>query len=132
MIQAFRVTKRYSEDGVALREVTLHVPRGELFFERLVGKGGIAVKLQPPPASLLRRRFLRHWRVRTSGGADGSGNNAPTLGTTDLERDCAIARTITQAQLSPILADLGAGNIYANIHTPNFPGGEIPGQLARQ
>jgi cell division transport system ATP-binding protein len=38
MIQAFRVTKRYSEDGVALREVTLHVPRGEFCF--LTGPSG--------------------------------------------------------------------------------------------
>lgn len=64
--------------------------------------------------------------------ADGSPNNAPTPGTTDLELRGAIARTVTQAQLAPILADLRAGNIYANIHTPNFPGGEIRGQMVRQ
>lgn len=64
--------------------------------------------------------------------ADGSENRTPTPGTTDLEINKAIARTITKAQLDPILADLRAGNIYANVHTPNFPGGEIRGQLVRQ
>ena len=64
--------------------------------------------------------------------ADGTGNNAPVPGTTDLEINKAIARTITKAQLDPILADLRAGNLYANIHTPNFPGGEIRGQLIKQ
>ena len=64
--------------------------------------------------------------------ADGLPNNAPTPGTTDLEFNKAIARTITKAQLDTILADLRAGNLYANIHTPNFPGGEIRGQLVKQ
>ena len=64
--------------------------------------------------------------------ADGSGNNSPVPGTTDLELNKQIARTITKAQLDPILADLRAGNLYANIHTPNFPGGEIRGQLVKQ
>lgn len=64
--------------------------------------------------------------------ADGSENRNPTPGTTDLELQGAVARTMTKAQLDTILADLRAGNIYANIHTPNFPGGEIRGQLVRQ
>ena len=63
---------------------------------------------------------------------DGTANNAPTPGTTDLESNKAIGRTITKAQLDIILADLRAGNLYANIHTPNFPGGEIRGQLVKQ
>lgn len=63
---------------------------------------------------------------------DGSENRAPTPGTTDLEINKAIGRTVTKAQLDPILGDLRAGNIYANIHTPNFPGGEIRGQMIRQ
>jgi hypothetical protein len=64
--------------------------------------------------------------------ADGTGNNSPVPGTTDLELNKSIGRTITKAQLDPILADLRAGNLYANIHTPNFPGGEIRGQLVKQ
>lgn len=64
--------------------------------------------------------------------ADGTPLTAPVPGTTDLEINKAIARTITKAQLDPILADLRAGNLYANIHTPNFPGGEIRGQLVKQ
>ena len=64
--------------------------------------------------------------------ADGTGNNSPVPGTTDLELNKAIGRTITKAQLDPIIADLRAGNLYANIHTPNFPGGEIRGQLVKQ
>lgn len=64
--------------------------------------------------------------------ADGTGNNAPVPGTTDLELQGSIGRTITKAQLDPILADLRAGNLYANIHTPNFLGGEIRGQLVKQ
>ncbi len=64
--------------------------------------------------------------------ADGSPLPAPVPGTTDLEINKAIARTITKAQLDVILADLRAGNLYANVHTPNFPGGEIRGQMTRQ
>lgn len=64
--------------------------------------------------------------------ADGTPLTAPVPGTTDLELNKAIARTITKAQLDPILADLRAGNLYANIHTPTFPGGEIRGQLIKQ
>lgn len=64
--------------------------------------------------------------------ADGTENRTPTPGTTDLEASQAIARTITKTQLDTILADLRAGNLYANIHTPNFPGGEIRGQLLKQ
>ena len=64
--------------------------------------------------------------------ADGTANNAPIPGSTDLDSNKAIGRTITKAQLDTILADLRAGNLYANIHTPNFPGGEIRGQLVKQ
>ena len=64
--------------------------------------------------------------------ADGTENRQPTPGTTDLELNRAIGRTITKAQLDPILADLRAGNLYANIHTPQFTGGEIRGQLLKQ
>jgi Cu/Zn superoxide dismutase len=64
--------------------------------------------------------------------ADGTENRAPTPGTTDLEQQGSIGRTITKAQLDPILADLRAGNLYANIHTPQNPGGEIRGQLLKQ
>ena len=63
---------------------------------------------------------------------DGTPLTAPVPGTTDLEINKSIARTITKAQLDPILADLRAGNLYANIHTPNFPGGEIRGQMVKQ
>jgi hypothetical protein len=62
----------------------------------------------------------------------GVATNSVTPGTTDLEIQKSIGRVITKAQLDPILADLRAGNIYANIHTPFFPGGEIRGQLIRQ
>jgi CHRD domain len=64
--------------------------------------------------------------------SDGREDRQPIPGTTDLELNKAIARTITKAQLDPILADLRAGNIYANIHTPSFVGGEIRGQMIRQ
>jgi len=64
--------------------------------------------------------------------ADGTPLTAPVPGTTDLELNKSIARTITKAQLDPILADLRAGNLYANIHTPNFPGGEIRGQMVKE
>ena len=64
--------------------------------------------------------------------ADGSENRTPTPGTTDLEINKAIARTINKTQLDTILADLRAGNLYANVHTPQNPGGEIRGQLIKQ
>ena len=62
----------------------------------------------------------------------GVATNSVVPGTTDLEINKAIARTITKAQLDIILADLRAGNLYANVHTPNFPGGEIRGQMTKQ
>lgn len=38
-----------------------------------------------------------------------------------------------QANLTPQqVADLAAGRWYVNLHTPNFPGGEIRGQLRRR
>jgi hypothetical protein len=64
--------------------------------------------------------------------SDGTENRAPTPGTTDLEANKAIARTITKAQLDIILADLRGGTLYANVHTPANPGGEIRGQMVRQ
>jgi Cu/Zn superoxide dismutase len=64
--------------------------------------------------------------------ADGTENRAPTPGTTDLEMNKAIARTINKTQLDAILADLRAGNLYANVHTPQNPGGEIRGQMIKQ
>ena len=64
--------------------------------------------------------------------ADGSENRNPNPGTTDLEINKAIARTINKTQLDAILADLRAGNLYANVHTPQNPGGEIRGQLIKQ
>ena len=62
----------------------------------------------------------------------GAPVNAPVPGTTDLEQQGSIGRTITKAQLDTILTDLRAGNLYANIHTPNNPGGEIRGQMVKQ
>jgi len=62
----------------------------------------------------------------------GAPINAPTPGTTDLELQGSIGRTINKTQLDAILADLRAGNLYANIHTPQNPGGEIRGQLIKQ
>lgn len=65
---------------------------------------------------------------------DSSGNptNSVTPGTTDLEINKAIARTLTKSQLDVILADLRAGNLYANVHTPTRPGGEVRGQMVKQ
>lgn len=62
----------------------------------------------------------------------GMATNSVTPGTTDLEINKAVGRTINKTQLDAILADLRAGNIYANIHTPTFPGGEVRGQMVRQ
>lgn len=62
----------------------------------------------------------------------GAAITQPTPGTTDLEINKAIARTINKTQLDTILADLRAGNLYANVHTPQNPGGEIRGQLIKQ
>jgi Cu/Zn superoxide dismutase len=62
----------------------------------------------------------------------GVATNSVTPGTTDLEINKAIGRTVTKEQLDTILADLRAGNLYANIHTPTRPGGEIRGQMVRQ
>ncbi|MBK5254877.1 MAG: CHRD domain-containing protein [Vicinamibacteria bacterium] len=63
---------------------------------------------------------------------DGTENRTPTPGTTELEINKVIGRTITKTQLDLILTDLRAGNIYANVHTPNNPGGEVRGQMIRQ
>ena len=62
----------------------------------------------------------------------GLGVNSVTPGTTDLEINKVVGRTVSKSDLDLILTDLRAGNIYANIHTPNRPGGEIRGQMVRQ
>lgn len=62
----------------------------------------------------------------------GQPANGVNPGTTDLEINKAIGRTVNKTQLDAILADLRAGNIYANVHTPNFPGGEVRGQMIKQ
>ena len=64
--------------------------------------------------------------------SSGVATNSVTPGTTDLEINKAVARTITKDQLDTILADLRAGNLYANVHTPNRPGGEVRGQMVKQ
>jgi hypothetical protein len=64
--------------------------------------------------------------------SDGTENRTPTPGTTDLEINKVIGRTLTKAQLDIILADLRAGNLYANVHTPANPGGEIRGQMVKE
>lgn len=64
--------------------------------------------------------------------SSGVATNSVTPGTTDLEINKAIARTITKEQLDAILSDLRAGNLYANVHTPTRPGGEVRGQMIRR
>jgi hypothetical protein len=41
------------------------------------------------------------------------------------------AQGITAGQFEKVLAAIRAGAGYANVHTPNFPAGEIRGQLSR-
>jgi hypothetical protein len=41
------------------------------------------------------------------------------------------AQGITAGQLEKVFAAIRAGAAYANVHTSNFPGGEIRGQLRR-
>ena len=41
------------------------------------------------------------------------------------------AQGITAGEFEKVLAAIRAGAAYANVHTPNFPGGEIRGQLSR-
>lgn len=50
----------------------------------------------------------------------------------DLQASQNIGRTLNKTQLDLILTDLRAGNIYANVHTSNFPGGEIRAQMLKQ
>jgi len=64
--------------------------------------------------------------------SSGVATNAVTPGTTDLEINKAIGRTVTKDQLDAFITDLRAGNIYANVHTPTRPGGEVRGQMVRQ
>ena len=64
--------------------------------------------------------------------SSGAATNSVTPGTTDLEINKAIGRTVTKEQLDVILADLRAGNLYANVHTPTRPGGEVRGQMVKQ
>lgn len=62
----------------------------------------------------------------------GLGVNSVTPGTTDLEINKVVGRTVSKSDLDLILTDLRAGNLYANIHTPTRPGGEIRGQMIKQ
>jgi len=41
------------------------------------------------------------------------------------------AQGITAGQFEKVLAAIRSGASYANVHTPNFPGGEIRGQVTR-
>ncbi len=62
--------------------------------------------------------------VRGMGGADGF-----VLGSTSGSFDGFWRDTDFQPLNATRVSDLLAGNIYFNIHTSNFPGGEIRGQL---
>ncbi len=64
--------------------------------------------------------------------ATGAARNSLVPGTSELEIKQDISRRVTKAQLDAIIADLRAGNIYANVHTSNRPGGEIRGQMVKQ
>jgi hypothetical protein len=121
-----------ANSSTALGQVVLLVSRDASYAEYSVEQGGLTAGIRGG-----------HFHRAAAGvngpvvlsfffNADGTPLLAPIPGTTDLELNKAIARTITKAQLDPILADLRAGNLYANIHTPNFPGGEIRGQLVKQ
>jgi Cu/Zn superoxide dismutase len=121
-----------ANNSTAVGRVVLLVSRDASYAEYSVEASGLSAGIQGG--------HFHRAPAGTNGGvvlsfffnSSGVATNAVTPGTTDLEINKAIARTITKAQLDPILADLRAGNLYANVHTPTYPGGEIRGQLVRQ
>lgn len=116
----------------AIGRVVLLVSRDASYAEYSVEANGLSAGIQGG--------HFHRGAAGTNGGvilsfffnSSGVATNSVTPGTTDLEINKAIARTITKAQLDVILADLRAGNLYANVHTPTYPGGEIRGQMIRQ
>ncbi len=74
--------------------------------------GGIVVWLYPdaPPPQLI------------------PGPTNGTLATGTITADDLVG-ALAGMQISDLVAAVRAGNIYANVHTPTFPGGEVRGQL---
>lgn len=74
--------------------------------------GGIVVWLYPiaPPSQLI------------------PGRSQGTLGAGDIV-DAQVIGTLAGTGVAGLLAEIRAGNTYVNVHTSQFPGGEIRGQL---
>ena len=107
---------RLSEDGTALEyELSVNitdVTQAHIHLAPAGSNGGVVVWLYPsaPPAQLI--------PGRTSGVlATGSIDAGDLRG------------ALTGQPLSALLAEINAGNAYVNVHTSQFPGGEIRGQL---
>lgn len=61
--------------------------------------------------------------------ADACANTIMGTITAENVNDAALAQGIEAGNFGALLEIIRSGNAYVNVHTPNFPGGEIRGQI---
>lgn len=102
------------------QKLTSTVTQAHIHFGQLGVNGGIVVFLCTN---------LGNGPVGTQACPTGAGGVSGTIGSMDVIAGAAM-QGITAEQFGKVVRALRAGAAYANVHTTDFPGGEIRGQVA--